>query len=76
MNQEPLNNRLLQTTRLILEKYITIRIHHVNTGSNDFDETVKRFYTKLIHFQHQRCKKRFSTSFNFNWLIRKLFYEN
>lgn len=53
MDQEPLNNHLLQMIRLILKTFITIRIHHINTSSNEIDKRVRRLYTKLIHFQHQ-----------------------
>jgi hypothetical protein len=53
MVQEPLNNHLLQLIRLIIKKYIKIRIHHINTGANKIDKRVRKFYTKLIHFQYQ-----------------------
>jgi len=38
MDQEPLNNHSIQMIRLILKTFITIRIHHINTTTNEIDK--------------------------------------
>lgn len=51
--QEPLNNHLLQLIKIILNTYITLRLHHINSSTNAIDHKIRTFYTKLIHFKHQ-----------------------
>lgn len=51
--QEPLNNHLLQLIKIILNTYITLRLHHINSSTNAIDQKIRNFYTKLILFKHQ-----------------------
>lgn len=53
LDQEPLNNHLLQLIKHILNYYITIRLHHINKSSNEIDDKIRSYYTKLILFKHQ-----------------------
>jgi len=53
LDQEPLNNHLLQLIKYILNYYITIRLHHINKSTNEIDDKIRSYYTKLILFKHQ-----------------------
>lgn len=53
LEQEPINNHLLQLIKLIMNIYITLRLHHINSSTNSIYQKIRTFYTKLILFKHQ-----------------------
>jgi len=53
LDQESINNHLLQLIKLIFNFYITIRLHHINSSTNEIDVKIRSYYTKLILFKHQ-----------------------
>jgi len=54
LEQEPLNNHPIQLNKIILNIYITVRLHHINSSTNAIGQKIRTFYTKLIHFKHQQ----------------------
>jgi len=53
LDQEPLNNHVLQLIKIILNIYCKLRLHHINSSTNDIDQKIRNHYTKLILFKHQ-----------------------
>jgi len=53
LDQEPLNNHVLQLIKIILNIYCKLRLHQINSSTNDIDQKIRNHYTKLILFKHQ-----------------------
>lgn len=53
LDQEPLNNHVLQIIKIIINIYCKLRVHHINSSTNDIDNKIRTYYTKLILFKHQ-----------------------
>lgn len=52
-SQSPINNHLLQIIKLILKKYIVIRLHHYNKEISEPKFRIRSQLTKAILFQRQ-----------------------
>lgn len=53
LSQSPINNHLLQIIKLIIKKYIVIRLHHYNKEQSQPKCRIRSHLTKQILFQHQ-----------------------
>lgn len=53
MDQDPLQGHILQLIRLILKNYFIIRLHHINTTSNEVQNRIRHKLTKTIIFSNQ-----------------------
>lgn len=53
LSQSPINNHLLQIIKLIIKKYIVIRLHHYNKEQCQPKFRIRSQLTKQILFQHQ-----------------------
>lgn len=53
LTQSPINNHLLQIIKLIIKKYLTIRLHHHNKELSQPKSRIRTHLTKMILFKHQ-----------------------
>jgi hypothetical protein len=53
LSLSPINNYLLQIIKLIIKKYIVIRLHHYNKKQSQPKFRICSHLTKQILFQHQ-----------------------
>lgn len=53
LNSDPIENHRLVFVKLVLNEYLTIRIHHKNNLNKEEHNKVKirNFYKKMIHFK-------------------------
>lgn len=53
LTQSPINNHLLQIIKLIIKKYLAIRLHHHNKELSQPKSRIRTHLTKIILFKHQ-----------------------
>lgn len=53
LTQSPINNHLLQIIKLIIKKYIVIRLHHHNKELSEPKTRIRSHLTKVILFKNQ-----------------------
>lgn len=53
LTQSPINNHLLQIIKLIIKKYLVIRLHHHNKELSQPKSRIRTHLTKMILFKHQ-----------------------
>lgn len=51
--QDIFYNHRTQLIRLVIKKYLQVRIHHTNKQVNEKDNYIRHKYTKLILFKNQ-----------------------
>nr|CAI5861978.1 unnamed protein product [Callosobruchus analis] len=52
-DDEPLSNHFIGLTKLILKKFINLRMHHEHAKKSDSHLRIRPRLTKTIHFSHQ-----------------------